>query len=228
MATPSSELTPENCVFLMIDHQVGLFSFLTSIDPLQLKHNILGHAKTAKAFGVPVVMGTSWPQGPNGPTMPELKALLPEVDVIDRPYVNFWNDERSRKAVEATGKKKLVISGLATEVCASFPAVSALRDGYEVYVVVDACADFNPLITQVTTQRLAAAGVIVTTWVAVLAELSSNTQNNGRYIGQFLAEHNGQYFAAMNNFLGTSENAEEVKQAVGLTGNPPIAQAGLQ
>ncbi|GAB4532119.1 MAG: isochorismate family cysteine hydrolase YcaC [Pleurocapsa sp.] len=211
----------------MIDHQVGLFSFLTSIDPMLLKNNILGHAKTAKAFNIPVIMGTSWPQGPNGPTMPELKALFPDVNVIDRPFVNFWNDSTSRQAVEATGRKKLVISGLATEVCAAFPAISALREGYEVYVVIDACADFNPLITEVTTQRLAAAGAVVTTWIAVLAELASNTQQNGKFIGQFLAEHNGQYYAAMNAFLGSAKNADIVGKEVGFTGNPPIPQAAL-
>ncbi|MEM9357194.1 MAG: isochorismatase family protein [Pseudomonadota bacterium] len=226
MSLPTSELTPDNCAFLMIDHQVGLMQFLTSIEPMQLKNNILGHAKTAKAFGIPVIMGTSWPQGPNGPTMPELKALFPEVNVIDRPVVNFWNDSTSKAAVEATGRKKLVISGLATEVCAAFPAISALRDGYEVYVVIDASADFNQLITNVTMQRLSAAGTIVTTWVAVLAELSANTEKNGRYIAQYLSEHMGQYYAAMNNFLGVAGNADGVKQAVGLTGFPPIPNSG--
>lgn len=225
MTLPSSELTPDNCVFLMIDHQVGLMQFLSSIDPMLLKNNILGHAKTAKAMDIPVIMGTSWPHGPNGPTMPELKAIFPKVEVIDRPFVNFWNDDASRKAVEATGRKKLVISGLATEVCAAFPAISALRDGYEVYVVIDASADFNPLITQVTATRLAAAGAIVTTWVAVLAELAANTQINGRHIGKLLSEHMGQYQAAMNNFLGTGENADEVREAVGLQGQPPIPMA---
>ena len=227
MALPQSDLTPDNCVFLMIDHQAGLMQFLPSIDPLQLKNNILGHAKTAKAFGIPVVMGTSWPQGPNGPTMPELKALFPDVQVIDRPFVNFWNDAASRAAVEATGRRKLVISGLATEVCAAFPTISALRDGYEVYVVIDACADFNPLVTQVTTQRLAAAGAIVTTWVAVLAELAANTHQNGQHIGRLLSDHVGQYYAAMNNFLGVAANADEVRNGVGLTGHPPIPMTGL-
>ncbi|WP_165390338.1 isochorismatase family protein [Thalassococcus sp. S3] len=222
MALPQSDLTPDNCVFLMIDHQAGLMQFLPSIDPLQLKNNILGHARTAKAFDIPVIMGTSWPKGPNGPTMPELKALFPQVEVIDRPFVNFWKDETSRRAVEATGRKKLVISGLATEVCAAFPAISALRDGYETYVVMDASADFNPLITDVTMQRLASAGVIVTTWVAVLAELASNTEENGQHIGRLLSDHMGQYYAAMNNFLGVAENADAVKEGVGLTGNPPI------
>lgn len=227
MSVPTSDLTPDNCAFLMIDHQVGLMQFLTSIDPLQLKNNIIGHARTAKAFGIPVVMGTSWPTGPNGPTMPELKAVFPDVDVIDRPFVNFWKDTRSRETVEATGRKKLVISGLATEVCAAFPAISALRDGFETYVVVDACADFNPLITEVTVKRLAAAGVIVTTWVAVLAELASNTQENGEHIGRLLSDHMGQYYAAMNNFLGVAEGAADVKAAVGLTGNPPIPSVGV-
>ncbi|MEM6274094.1 MAG: isochorismatase family protein [Myxococcota bacterium] len=222
MALPTSELTPDNCAFLMIDHQVGLMQFLSSIDPMLLKNNILGHAKTAKAMNIPTIMGTSWPDGPNGPTMPELKAIFPEVDVIDRPFVNFWNDEASRKAVEATGRKKLVISGLATEVCAAFPAIAALRDGYETYVVMDASSDFNPFIQQVTMTRLAAAGVIVTTWVAVLAELAANTQLNGRHIGRLLSEHMGQYQAAMNNYLGTATNADDVRQGVGLTGHPPI------
>lgn len=222
MALPSGELTPDNCAFLMIDHQVGLMQFLNSIDPMLMKNNILGHAKTAKAFNIPVIMGTSWPQGPNGPTMPELKALFPDVEVIDRPYVNFWNDPASKAAVEATGRKKLVISGLATEVCAAFPAISALREGYEVYVCIDASADFNPLITQVTMTRLAAAGVVVTTWVAVLAEIAKNTQMNGRHIGMLLSEHMGQYQAAMNNYLGVAANADDVKQGVGLTGHPPI------
>ncbi len=222
MALPSSELTPDNCVFLMIDHQVGLMQFLSSIDPMLLKNNILGHAKTAKAMNIPVIMGTSWPHGPNGPTMPELKALFPEVEVIDRPFVNFWNDDTSRKAVEATGRKKLVISGLATEVCAAFPAIAALRDGYETYVVMDASADFNPFIQNVTMTRLASAGVIVTTWVAVLAELAANTQVNGQHIGRVLSEHMGQYQAAMNTFLGTAANAGEVRKGVGLTGHPPI------
>jgi nicotinamidase-related amidase len=227
MSMPISELTPDNCAFVMVDHQVGLMQFLSSMDPMLLKHNVLGHAKTAKAFSIPVIMGTSWPTGPNGPTMPELKALFPAIDVIDRPFVNFWNDPISRGAVEKTGRKKLVFSGLATEVCAAFPAMSALRDGFETYVVIDACADFNPLITQVTMQRLSAAGVIVTTWVAVLAEIAKNTRENGVHIAQILSEHMGQYYAAMNNFLGTAENAKTVASAVGLTKVPPIPQAGL-
>ncbi len=209
-------LTPDNAACLLIDHQTGLFSFLTSIDPMLLKNNILGLAKTAKAFNLPTILGTSWPLGPNGPTMPELKALFPEHEVIDRPFVNFWNDPASREAVVKTGRKKLIIAGLATEVCAAMPAISATQEGYEVYVVIDACADFNPLIQQVTALRLASAGVVVTTWVAVLAELARNTHENGAYIAEFLRDHMGQYGAAWSNFMGTAKTAGDVSEALHL------------
>lgn len=209
-------ITPDNAAVLLIDHQVGLFNFLTSIDPMILRNNILGFAKVAKAFNLPVIMGTSWPQGPNGPTMPELLDLFPDVKVIDRPFVNFWADPVSRAAVQATGRKKLLIAGLATEVCVALPACSAAAEGYEVYAVIDASADFNPLITEVTMSRLASAGVINTTWVAVLAELAHNTQVNGRHIGNLLREHMGQYYAAFNNFNGVARNAELVRGQLGI------------
>lgn len=209
-------ITPDNAAVLLIDHQVGLFNFLTSIDPMILRNNVIGFAKVAKAFNLPVIMGTSWPQGPNGPTMPELLELFPDVKVIDRPFVNFWADPVSRAAVEATGRKKLLIAGLATEVCVALPACSAAAAGYEVYAVIDASADFNPLITQVTMSRMASAGVINTTWVAVLAELAHNTQVNGRHIGNLLREHMGQYYAAYNNFNGVARNAEMVRGQLGI------------
>ncbi len=213
------ELTSANCCFIMIDHQVGLSTFLTSIDPALLKNNILGHAKTAKAFKIPTVLGTSWPHGPNGPTLPELVSLFGRESIIDRPFVNFWNDEKSKAAVVATGRKKLVISGLATEVCVAFPAIAAAQEGYEVYAVIDASADWNPLVTQVTVQRLVAAGVVVTTWVAVLAELANNTQVNGMHIANLLSEHMGQYAVAMSNYIGVAKNAELMQQQIG---TPPL------
>lgn len=211
----SEELTAENCVFMMIDHQAGLLQFLPSIDPMILKNNILGHAKTAKAFGIPTVLGTSWPQGPNGPTIPELVDLFGQERIIDRPNVNFWNDETSREKVKSYRRKKLVISGLATEVCVAFPAIAAVQEGFDVYAVIDASADFNPLITQVTMQRLASAGVVVTTWVAVLAELANNTQINGKFIGNLLKEHSGQYAASWDNFMGMSKNADTILEELG-------------
>jgi nicotinamidase-related amidase len=209
------ELTPDNCCFVMIDHQVGLSTFLTSIDPALLKNSVLGHAKTAKAFNIPTILGTSWPTGPNGPTWPELETLFGKESIIDRPFVNFWNDPASKQAVESTGRRKLVISGLATEVCVAFPAIAAAQEGYDVYAVMDASADWNPFVTQVTMQRLASAGVVVTTWVAVLAELANNTQKNGKHIADLLSEHMGQYAMAMANYMGVAKNARTMIEHIG-------------
>ena len=237
-STPFADpLTPDNCAVLLIDHQVGLLQFLPAIEPFALKNNILGLAKTAKAFDIPTILGTSWPNGPNGPTMPELLDLFPTHEVYDRPLVNFWDDDASRKAVEDTGRRTLIIAGLATEVCVALPAISATRAGYDVYAVIDASSDFNPLVQQVTMQRLASAGVRVTTWVAVLAELARNTHENGNVIGSLLSEHTPQYAAAWANFMGTAANAETVAGQVdradtlarlsGSAGDGAVAQATL-
>ena len=101
----------------------------------------------------------------------------------------------------------------------AFPAITAAQEGYDVYAVIDASADFNPLITEVTMKRLASAGVVVTTWVAVLAELANNTEKNGVHIANLLSEHMGQYAIAMANFLGTAKNAPEM---VGQIGEPAL------
>ena len=174
------------------------------------KNNILGLAETAKAFDIPTLLTTSWPEGPNGPTLPELIDMFPDHKIIDRPFVNFWDHEQSVEAVKATGRKKLVIAGIALEVCVALPAISALQEGYDVYAVVDASPDFNPLISQVTTTKLAAAGVSVTTWVNVLAELAKNTKQNGKFIAQFLRKYVGQYHVAVDNFLATAKTAETI------------------
>ena len=214
MTTPprpfAEPLTPENCAFLLIDHQVGLLQFLPAVEPFALLNNVLGLAKTALAFDIPTVLGTSWPTGPNGPALPELLELFPAEDVIDRPFVNFWDHGPSREAVEATGRRALVVAGLATEVCVALPAIAATRDGYDVYAVVDASSDFNPLVQTATMHRLASAGVRVTTWVAVLAELAKNTREHGNVIGTLLSEHVPQYYAAWNAYTATAANAAEV------------------
>lgn len=200
-------LTPQNSACILVDHQVGLFSFLPSISPLELKNNILGLAKTAKAFDLPVILTTSWPQGPNGPTMPELVELFPDTPIIDRNTVSFWTHPPSVAAVKKTGRKKLIIAALDTTTCLALAAVYGVQHGYDVYAVIDASATFNPLVEQVAITRMAHAGVVVTTWVAVLAELANDTTVNGKYIGGFLTQHTGSYYAAMNNYLATSPNA---------------------
>lgn len=206
----SERLTPDNTAVLLIDHQVGLFSFLGSVEPLTLKNNILGLAKTAKAFNLPTILTTSWPKGPNGPTMPELVELFPDVPIIDRNTVNFWDHAPSKEAVRKLGRKKLLIAALDTTTCLALASVYGVQEGYDVYAVVDASSTFNTLCEQATMIRLASAGVVVTTWVAVLAELANDTTVNGKYIGGLLTEHVGSYYAAMNNYLATARTAPEM------------------
>jgi hypothetical protein len=200
----------------MIDHQEGLMRFLPSIDAETLTQNIMGLAGVAKAFGLPTMIGTSWPAGPNGPTLPGLLQLLPDAPTIDRPFVNLWDDEVSRRWVLETGRKKLIIAGLATEVCVALPAIAAAQTGYDVYAVIDASADFSPLVQQISTMRLMSAGVVVTTWVAVLAELAANTQVHGRHIAALLKSHVPAYAAEFERWAATDPGAPGIRAQLGV------------
>ncbi|MDX2147652.1 MAG: isochorismatase family protein [Planctomycetota bacterium] len=213
----AERLTPENSAVLLIDHQVGLFSFLPSVNALTLKNNILGLAKTAKHLGLPTILTTSWPHGPNGPTMPELVELFPDNLIIDRNTVNFWDHPPSVEAVRKLGRKKLIIAALDTTTCLAMAAVYGVQAGYDVYAVVDASSTFDSLNEQAAMLRMASAGVVVTTWVPVLAELCKDTTINGKYIAGLLTEHTGTYYAAMNNYLATGKTADAVRPHIAET-----------
>lgn len=213
----AERLTPQNAAVLLIDHQVGLFSFLPSVNALTLKNNILGLAKTAKHLGLPTILTTSWPHGPNGPTMPELVELFPQNRIIDRNTVNFWDHQPSVDAVKALGRKKLIIAALDTTTCLAMAAVYGVQEGYDVYAVVDASSTFDSLNEQAAMIRMASAGVVVTTWVPVLAELCKDTTINGKYIAGLLTEHTGTYYAAMNNYLATGKTADDVRPHIAET-----------
>lgn len=210
----AERLRPENAAVVLVDHQTGLFSFLTSVEPMQLKNNILGLAKTAKAFNLPTILTTSWPAGPNGPTMPELVELFPDTPIIDRNTVNLWDHAPSAEAVKKTGRKKLVIAALDTTTCLALAAVYGVQAGYDVYAVVDASSTFNTLVEQAAMIRMASAGVVVTSWVAVLAELANDTTVNGKHIGGLLSQHTGSYAGAWANFMATAKTADAVRQMV--------------
>ncbi|MDX2096462.1 MAG: isochorismatase family protein [Leptolyngbyaceae cyanobacterium bins.59] len=207
----AESLTPDNAAVILVDHQVGLFQFLPSVDPLKLKNNIIALAKVAKRFNLPTLLTTSWPQGPNGPTMPELVELFPDQEIIDRDTVKFWDHPPSVAAVEKMNRKKLIIAALDTTTCLSFAAIYGVQRGYDVYAVMDASSTFDQLNEQAAMMRMSAAGVVVTTWVPVLAELANNTVKNGFHIADLLAEHTGSYAAAWNNFASTAKTSEVVK-----------------
>lgn len=204
-------LTPDNAAMLLIDHQVGLFQFLPSVEPLKLKNSIVALAKIAKRFNLPTLLTTSWPQGPNGPTMPELVELFPEHEIIERDTVKFWDHPPSVEAVKKMNRQKLIVAALDTTTCLAFAAIYGVQQGYDVYAVMDASSTFDELNQQAAMMRMSAAGVVVTTWVPVLAELANNTVKNGFHIADLLAEHTGSYHGAWSNYIATAKTADLVQ-----------------
>jgi len=140
MTTSYKRLDKDNAAVLLVDHQTGLISGLVrdyGVD--EFKNNVLALARTAKFFNLPVILTTSFENGPNGPLMQELVDMFPDAPVISRPgQINAWDNEDFVAAVEATGKKQLIIAGVVTDVCVTFPTLSAIEEGYDVFVAVDA------------------------------------------------------------------------------------------
>jgi len=138
---PRDALTPENSALLLIDHQVGLMQLVRDMMPEEFKNNVVGLAKTAKNFNLPVILTTSVDWGPNGPILPELQTLFPNIEVVRRPgVINAWRWPAFRKAVDDTGRKKLIIAGISDSTCLQFPSLDAVLEGYDVYAVIDASA----------------------------------------------------------------------------------------
>src|SRR5215218_7897490 len=165
-------LSADDAALLLIDHQSGLLSLVQDYGPDEFRNNVLALAETAKFFGLPTVLTTSFEQGPNGVIMPELKALFPDAPFVARPgQINAWDNEDFVRAVKATGRRQLIMAGVVTDVCVAFPALSALREGYEVFVVVDASGTFNKSVRDAALMRMQQAGAVMTTWFAVACEL---------------------------------------------------------
>lgn len=165
-------LDKNNAAVLLVDHQAGLLSLVRDIDPDKFKNNVLALADLAKYFNLPTILTTSFEAGPNGPLVPELKEAFPDAPYIARPgQINAWDNEDFVQAVKATGKKQLIIAGVVTEVCVAFPALSALEEGYEVFVVTDASGTFNAMTRDAAWERMVAAGAQLMTWFGTACEL---------------------------------------------------------
>lgn len=164
-------IDPSNVALLLIDHQSGLFQTVKDIDVRQLRTNAVALASAAKLLSVPIITTASAPDGPNGPLMPEIKSFPGTIFVPRNGEVNAWDAPAFPQAVKATGKGTLIIAGVWTSVCVAFPSLAALAEGYKVYAVIDASGDVSSAVAQVTTARLAQAGVVPTTTNAVVAEL---------------------------------------------------------
>jgi nicotinamidase-related amidase len=165
-------LTPQNSALLVIDYQPPQFSAVHSMDPALLLENIVSTVKTANAFGMPIVHSTiNVAAGRSQTTVPELAELLQNNPAIDRTSTNAWEDAEFLAAVRATGRRKLILCALWTEICMAFPALDALREGYEVYPVVDAIGGTSEEAHRAGLERVIQAGGSPVSWVALAVEL---------------------------------------------------------
>jgi nicotinamidase-related amidase len=164
-------LTPENAALAVIDYQPSQVAAVRSTDPDLLLKNIASTVKLAKLFGVPVVHSTINVAGGSDPTVSELAELLEEEAAIDRTTMNAWEDPAFVDAVRATGRRKLIICALWTEICMSFPALDALREGYDVYTVTDAIAGTSADAHRAGLDRFMQAGGRPLSWVMLAGEL---------------------------------------------------------
>src|SRR5215471_18276761 len=154
-------LTSQNAALVLVDHQVGLMTGVRDYSIGELKHNVVALAKAAKALKLPIVATTTARDSMWGPTIPELVEALPGIKIIDRSSVNAYDDENVARAIEATGRKKLIFAGISLEVCAAFPAMTAVARGLDAYVAVDASGTFSQTKHDVNLFRMQQAGVIL-------------------------------------------------------------------
>ncbi|MGL4264498.1 MAG: hydrolase [Afipia sp.] len=165
-------LTPQNAAFIVIDYQPVQVNSIASMDRPAMVKNIVGTAKTAVAYGLPIVHSTvNVKTGLNKPPISQLQKVLADYPTYDRTTINSWEDVEFQKAVKATGRKKLIMTALWTEACLTFPALDALKEGYEVYVVVDAVGGTSVASHDMALRRIEQAGGKMITLVQLLCEL---------------------------------------------------------
>ena len=164
-------LTPQNAALVVIDYQPSQVQTVTSMDRELLVDNIVSVARLARTFDLPVVLSTINVANGQQPTIPELKAVLSDSVELDRTVINAWEDPAFRRPVEATGRRKLIMTALWTEVCLAFPALDALRDDFEVFPVVDAVGGTSPEAHRSGLERIGQAGAQPISWVSLACEL---------------------------------------------------------
>jgi len=185
-------LRPEDSVLVLIDHQPYQFANLHSHEPTMIVNNVIGLAKTAKVFNVPTILTTVL-EGRGGYLIKGLQDVFPEHKPIDRTFINTWQDERVVNAVKKTGRKQLVLAALWSEICLAMPAIQALADGYDVFIVTDASGGVTAEAHDMAVRRMVAAGAVPVTWLAVAAEWQRDwaREKTAAGLAGVLAEHGG-------------------------------------
>jgi nicotinamidase-related amidase len=197
MTNPKLEvLTPQNCQLIFIDQQPQMAFGVQSIDRQVLKNNTVGLAKAAKAFNIPTTITTVETESFSGHTYPELLDVFPGKEILERTSMNSWDDQKVRDALAANGRKKVVVSGLWTEVCNTTFALCAMLEGeYEIYMVADASGGTSKDAHDFAMQRMVQAGAIPVTWQQVLLEWQRDWAHRDTYdaVMAIVREHSGAY-----------------------------------
>lgn len=190
-----SLLTPANHVVILIDHQPQMAFATHSIDIVSLRNNVTGLAKASKVFNVPVILTTVAEKSFSGPIFPEVKSVFPGQEMIDRTTMNAWEDKRIVEKVKESGKMKIVIAALWTEVCGVGPVLSAIEEGYEVYFVTDASGGVSNDAHNMAVERMIAAGATPITWLQYMLELQRDWARQETYaaVTGIAKEHGGGY-----------------------------------
>jgi len=212
-------LTPQNCALILIDHQPFQFAGLRSHDTQTIINNVVGLAKSAKVFGVPTLFSTVV-EDKGGRLLKQLQDVFPEQKPIDRTFINTWEDQRVIDWVKKTGRKKIVMAALWTEICLAMPAIQAAGEGYEVYIVTDASGGVSVEAHEMAIQRMVAAGCMPITWTVFGSELQRDWARTATVPGlaQMLLEHMGNVGTSLSweqQLLNTPREST-AKQAVGV------------
>lgn len=202
MSKPYVRLNKDDAAVLLVDHQTGLLSLVRDIDPDKFKNNVLALADLAKYFNLPTILTNSFEDGPNGPLVPELKEIFPDAPYIARPgQINAWDNEDFVNAIKATGKKQLIIAGVVTEVCVTFPVLSALEEGFDVFVITDASGTFNQITRDAAWDRMSQAGAQLMSWFGAAGELHRDWRNDVDGLGALFSNHIPDYRNLINSYV---------------------------
>jgi len=212
-------LTPTNCALILIDHQPFQFAGLRSHDTQTIINNVVGLAKAAKIFGVPTLLSTVV-EDKGGHLIKQLQDVFPEQKPIDRTFINTWEDERVVAWVRRTGRKKIVMAALWTEICLAMPVIQALGEGYEVYIVTDASGGVSVEAHEMAIQRMVQAGAVPITWTVFGSELQRDWARTASVaaLAQTLVDHMGNVGTSLlweQQLLNTPSEAKS-KSAVGV------------
>lgn len=185
-------LRPEDSIVVLIDHQPYQMANLNSHEPMMIINNTVGLAKAAKAFDVPTILTTVIEER-GGYIFKSIQEVFPDQKPINRTFINTWEDPKVTDIVKESGRKQLVLAGLWTEVCVAMPAIQAMAEGYDVFVVTDACGSVSAEAHDMAVRRMVQAGIVPINWMAVAAEWQRDwaRMETATKIGEVILEHGG-------------------------------------